>query len=132
MLFAFAGAAIETCFSGAYSIAQFFGWPWGKFRKPAAAPAFTVAWMTIFGISAAIIALGIDPVQLVEYAIVFSVIILPLSYFPILMVARDKKYMGGFANGRLANCLGWFYLIVLTIAGIAAVPLLILTHGGKG
>jgi manganese transport protein len=132
MFFAFSGAAIETCFSGAYSIAQFFGWPWGKYRKPAGAPRFTVAWFTIFTLSMLIVSTGIDPVEIVEYAIVFSVIILPLSYFPVLMVAKDRQYMGGFANGKLSNTLGWFYLILLTICGVAAIPLLILTHGGKG
>ena len=75
---------------------------------------------------------GIDPVQIVEYAIVFSVIILPLSYFPVLMVAQDRQYMGGFTNGKLSNTLGWFYLILITIFGVGAIPLLILTHGGKG
>jgi manganese transport protein len=132
MFFAFAGAAIETCFSGAYSIAQFFGWPWGKYRKPAGAPRFTIAWLVIFTIAMLIVITGINPVEIVEYAIVFSVVILPLSYFPVLMVAKDRQYMGGFANGKLSTTLGWFYLILLTICGLAAIPLLILTHGGKG
>lgn len=132
MFFAFGGAAIETCFAGAYSVAQFFGWPWGKYRKPAGAPRFTIAWLTFFTLAMLIVITGIDPVQIVEYAIVFSVIILPLSYFPILMVAKDRQYLGGFANGKLSNALGWFYLILLTICGVAAIPLLILTHGGKG
>jgi manganese transport protein len=132
MFFAFGGAAIETCFAAAYSIAQFFGWPWGKYRKPAGAPRFTIAWLTIFTLGMIIVITGIDPVQIVEYAIVFSVIILPLSYFPVLMVAKDRQYMGGFVNGKLSNTLGWFYLILLTIFGAAAIPLLILTHGGKG
>jgi Mn2+/Fe2+ NRAMP family transporter len=30
ILFAVGGAAIETSFSGAYNLAQFFGWKWGK------------------------------------------------------------------------------------------------------
>ncbi len=29
------GAALETALSSGYSIAQFPGWPWGKFRRPA-------------------------------------------------------------------------------------------------
>ncbi|HKP45967.1 MAG TPA: divalent metal cation transporter, partial [Pyrinomonadaceae bacterium] len=34
MFFAFGGAAIETALSGAYNLAQFLGWPWGKYRPP--------------------------------------------------------------------------------------------------
>ena len=32
--------------------------------------------------------------------------------------------MGEHANGRLANALGWCYLVVVTVAALAAVPLL--------
>ena len=34
ILFAVGGAAIETSFSGAYNLAQFFGWQWGKKERP--------------------------------------------------------------------------------------------------
>src|SRR4051812_40244513 len=33
VLFAFGGAAVDTCFSAAYNLAQFQGWPWGKKAK---------------------------------------------------------------------------------------------------
>ena len=48
MLIAFGGAAVETCLSAAYSVAQFFGWPWGRYRKPAETPRFTLAWLVAF------------------------------------------------------------------------------------
>ena len=74
---------------------------------------------------------GVDPIAVVEYSIVFSVVILPLTYFPLVLVARDRRVMGEHASGRLANTLGVFYLIVVTLAALAAVPLLIATHGGR-
>jgi hypothetical protein len=36
------GAALETTLSGGYVLAQFLGWPWGKFRRPAEAARFHV------------------------------------------------------------------------------------------
>ena len=48
MLFAVAGAAVETCMANAYSIAQFFGWEWGRHKKPWEAPRFTIAWIVLF------------------------------------------------------------------------------------
>jgi len=42
MLFAVAGAAVETCMANAYSISQFFGWVWGRHKKPWEAPRFTI------------------------------------------------------------------------------------------
>lgn len=132
MFFAFGGAAIENALSGAYNLAQFFGWPWGKFLPPKSAARFNLAWIVIFILATLIIITGVDPVQLVEYSIISAVVILPLTYLPILLAAQDKDYMGNHANGRLANVLGWFYLIVITIAALAAIPLLIVTHGGEG
>ena len=132
MFFAFAGAAIETSLTNAYNLAQFLGWPWGKFRPARGAARFTLAWAATFALSALVIITGVDPVSVVEYSIVFSVVILPFTYFPLLVIAADRNVMGEHANGRLANALGWFYLVVITLAALAAIPLLIITHGGQG
>jgi Mn2+/Fe2+ NRAMP family transporter len=132
MFFAFGGAAIENALTGAYNLAHFFGRSWGKFRPPKDAPRFNFAWMAMFVLAALIIATGVDPVQVVEYSIIFAVVILPLTYFPMLLVARDETYMGRFKNGPLANILGWFYFVVIVLAALAAIPLLIITHGGEG
>ena len=132
MFFAFAGAAIETAMSAAYNFSQFLGWPWGKFRPPQQASRFTLSWVVVFVLATLVVLTGIDPIKVVEYAIVFSVVVLPLTYFPMLMVAQDRNVMGEYANGPLASVLGWFYFIVITLAAIAALPLMIATHGGQG
>jgi manganese transport protein len=131
MFFAFAGATIENCLSVAYNITQFFNWDWGKSRKPREVPRFTGIWIAVMVLASAIIFTGVDPVQVVEYAIVFSVVILPFSYYPVLRTARDRGIMGAHANGRIADALGVFYLVLVTLAAAAAIPLLIVTHGGK-
>jgi Mn2+/Fe2+ NRAMP family transporter len=132
MFFAFGGAAIENALSGAYNLAHFFGWTWGKFRPPKDAPRFSLSWIVIFFAAAAIVLTGVDPVEVVEYSIIFSVVILPLTYFPMLLVAQDPDEMGPYVNGKLANILGWAFLILISIAALAAIPLLIITNGGKG
>jgi Mn2+/Fe2+ NRAMP family transporter len=132
MFFAFAGAAIENALSAAYNLAQFCGWPWGKFRAPRDAPKFHVAWIVVLLVATGIILTGVDPVSVVEYSIVFSVVILPLTYLPMLVVARDPVTMGRHTNGWLAESLGWGYFVINVVAAAAAIPLLVLTHGGKG
>jgi manganese transport protein len=132
MFFAFGGAAIETALSSAYNLAQFAGWPWGKHKPKHETGRFTLSWLAVFALGTMVALTGINPVSIVEYSIVFSVVILPFTYFPVLMVARDRRIMGRHANGVLANALGWFYLVLITVAALAALPLLILTHGGKG
>jgi manganese transport protein len=132
MFFAFAGAAIETALSSAYNLAQFFGWPWGKHRKPREASRWTLAWIAAFVLAAAIVMTGVDPIRVVEYSIVFSVVILPLTYFPLMALSRDRETMGAYANGPIASTLGWAYFVLISIAAVAAIPLLVLTHGGEG
>jgi manganese transport protein len=132
ILFAVGGAAIDTCFSGAYNLAQFFGWEWGKHRKPTDAPRFTIAWAVLLVLALLVIITGIDPVMLTEYSVIFSVVALPLTYIPILLVANDKAYMGRYANGRIANAFGAFYLLVIVAVALTAIPLMIITHQGQG
>src|SRR6185437_16884644 len=132
ILFAVGGAAIETCFSGAYNTAQFFGWRWGKKEPPAAASRFTLAWLVIFALAFLVVMTGYDPVKLTEYSVIFSVVALPLTYLPILLVANDHTYMGSKTNGRLANFFGVLYFFVIIAIALAAIPLLFLTHGGQG
>jgi Mn2+/Fe2+ NRAMP family transporter len=131
MFFAVAGAAVETCLANAYSVAQFFGWIWGRHKKPWEAPRFTITWLVLFLLALGIILTGIDPMKLVEFAILFSILVLPLTYLPLLLLAGDKGYMRQYANGRFAKILGWLYFAVITIAAIAALPLFILTSGGN-
>jgi manganese transport protein len=132
MLFAVGGAAIETCMANAYSVAQFFGWEWGRHRKPWEAPRFTIAWIVLFLAELGILLTGADPMKLVEYAILFSILVLPLTYLPLLLLAGDKSYMREHANGWPGKILGWFYFAVVTAAAIAALPLFVLTSGGQG
>ena len=132
MLFAIGGATAETALAGAYNVGQFFGWQWGKYKRPSGAPRFTLVWIAMIVLGTLIIVTGLDPVQVTEAAVLFSVVALPLSYLPVLLVANDPTYMGDQVNGRLANVLGWLYFVVIVVVAIAAIPLLIATNMGQG
>ena len=132
MLFAVAGAAVETCMANAYSVSQFFGWEWGRHSKPWNAPRFTIAWIVVMVLALAIVLTGVDVMTLVDYAIVLSIVVLPLTYLPLMLLANDKSYMKQHANKWLAKSLGWFFFVIVTAAAIAAIPLYLLTSGGQG
>jgi Mn2+/Fe2+ NRAMP family transporter len=132
MLFAVSGAAVETCMANAYSIAQFFGWEWGRHKKPWEAPRFTLAWIIAMLVALAIVLTGVEVMNLVGYAVVFSIVVLPLSYLPLMLLANDRSYMREYANKWLAKGLGWLFFVVVTVAAIAAIPLYVLTSGGQG
>jgi manganese transport protein len=131
ILFAVGGASIDTVFAGAYNLAQFCGWEWGRYRHPRGAPRFTVTWLALLALALAIVSTGVDPVMLTEYAVIFSVVVLPLTYIPILLVANDRTYMGRYGNGRLANGFGLLYLVVIMVVALTAVPLMVLTNVGQ-
>jgi manganese transport protein len=88
--------------------------------------------VAIFALALLVVMTGYDPVKLTEYSVIFSVVALPLTYLPILLVANDHSYMGSHVNGKLANFFGVFYFIVILVIAVAAIPLLLLTHGGQG
>jgi Mn2+/Fe2+ NRAMP family transporter len=132
MFFAVAGAAVETCLANAYSIAQFFGWMWGRHKKPWEAPRFTITWILLFLVALAIVLSGVDVMTLVEFAVLFSILVLPLTYLPLVLLGGDRTYMGEHVNGVVSKTLSWTYLAIVTAAALAALPLYFLTSGGNG
>ena len=124
------GAALETTLSSGYTLAQFFGWSWGKFRKPAQAARFHLTMIIALLIGVGVLATGVDPIAVTEFSVVFSAIALPLTYLPILIVANDTQYMGEDINGKPTNVLALIYLVIILIASIAAIPLMIVTGMG--
>jgi manganese transport protein len=125
------GAALETTLSSGYILAQFFGWSWGKFRRPAQAARFHVAMMLCLVIGVGILATGVDPIQVTEFSVVFSAVALPLTYLPILVIANDREYMGDDVNGRPTNVVGMVFLVLILVAALAAIPLMIVTGAGS-
>jgi Mn2+/Fe2+ NRAMP family transporter len=79
-----------------------------------------------------IVLTGVEVMNLVDYAVVLSIVVLPLSYLPLMLLANDKSYMGQYANKWLAKGLGWLFFVIVTVTAVAAVPLYLLTSGGAG
>jgi Mn2+/Fe2+ NRAMP family transporter len=126
------GAAMETGLSAGYTVAQYFGWSWGKLRRPRDAARFHTVVLVSILVGVAVLCTTIDPIQLTEYTLVFSAVALPLTYLPILIVANDRGYLGDRVNGKLANALGVVYLVIVFAAAIAAIPLMLITRMGGG
>lgn len=124
------GAALETTLSSGYTLAQFFGWPWGKFRRPSQAARFHLTMIVCLVIGVLVLATGVDPVTVTELSVVFSAIALPLTYIPILIVASDSEYMGEHVNGRVFGAVGLLYLGIIMVVSVSAIPLMIITGAG--
>jgi Mn2+/Fe2+ NRAMP family transporter len=130
MFAAIFSAALETGLSAGYTVSQFFGWQWGKFVRPRTAARFHLVVLLSIGFAAALVLTSVDPVKVTEYSIVLSAAALPLTYFPILVVANDRTYMGDRTNSRLLNAFAFPYLVLLLLVAVATIPLIIITKGG--
>jgi Mn2+/Fe2+ NRAMP family transporter len=125
------GAALETALSCGYTVAQYFGFQWGKFVRPAEAPRFHLVALASIAAGMGLVLTTLDPVKITEYSIVLSAAALPLTYFPILVIANDPDYLGEKVNSRFTNALGSVYLALLVVVAVVTIPLMILTKAGS-
>lgn len=130
MFAAIFSAALETALSSGYTIAQYLGWQWGKFVRPREAPRFHLVVIVSMLMAVGIVLTTLDPIKVTEYSIVLAAAALPLTYFPILIVANDRAYMGDKVNSRPLNAIAFAYLVLLTVVSIATIPLMIWTKAG--
>jgi Mn2+/Fe2+ NRAMP family transporter len=126
-----AGASVETMLSGGYNLCQFYNLPWGKNRKARDVPVFSLSWIGILVIGALLVLSGFDPLKLVNISVVFGMVVMPLTYYPIMRVAMDRGVMKRHVNSRTDTAVGLLFLILITFAAVAAIPLMILTDSGQ-
>jgi hypothetical protein len=85
---------------------QHQGWKWGKRFRLLNEPRFTLSLAGFLLLGFAIAQTGVDPISLTEYAVIFSIPVLPLTYLPILLVGNDRAVMGKHVNGPSRACPG--------------------------
>src|SRR5438309_1954424 len=115
-----ASAAVETALSGGYNVCQFFGLKWDKNLPPKQVPVFTATWVAMLVVALVLAMTGIKPLTLVNFSIVFGMLIMPLTYYPILKSAGDRELMGEHVTGKAQQTLGWVFFGIIVIAALAA------------
>jgi Mn2+/Fe2+ NRAMP family transporter len=98
--------------------------------KPKEAPRFHLVVLLTLVAALILVQSSINPIKLTEFTIALVAVAAPLTYLPILLLANDPRYVGDKTNSWLSNALGTVLLGVMVVAGIAAIPLLIITKGG--
>jgi len=124
------GATVETMLSGGYNICQFYNLRWGKNQKARDVPFFSASWIGMLIIAALLSLSGLDPLKLVNISVIFGMVVMPLTYYPIMRVAMDKGIMKRHVNSRADTAMGMVFLVLITLAALAAIPLTIVTHSG--
>ena len=105
--------------------------PWGKNQPSRAVPAFTAIWMGMLGLAMGVALTGIRPLQLVNISVIFGMVVMPFTYYPILRAAADKKLMGKHVNSKFDSVVAALFLVLIIVAAAVAVPLMILTNSGQ-
>jgi Mn2+/Fe2+ NRAMP family transporter len=54
-----------------------------------------------------------------------------LTYFPILIVANDARFMGRWVNRRWTNAAGILFLLVMVVVSVVTLPPMFLTKAGQ-
>ncbi len=107
--------------STAYAVAESFGWRYGLYRKLKQAYAFygVIIISMVFGVVANFFHL--DPIKGLIYAAVANGLIAPVMLFFIIRISRNKMIMGKYRSGIVSTTFMWVTIIIMTIAGVAAI-----------
>jgi manganese transport protein len=124
-------AAAECALSIGYSVGQFFGWSWGKDRRPREAPRFHLVCLIAILAATAFVLTSVDPITVTILSVVLGAAAVPLTYFPVLVVANDPDYMSRRVNGRWLNALATVFLGLMVITMAVTLPLIFFTKAGK-
>ncbi|WAL68981.1 divalent metal cation transporter [Amycolatopsis cynarae] len=124
-------AGAESALSLGYSVSQYFGWSWGKWRRPADAPRFHLVCLTGTIAATAFMLTTIDPITVTIVSVVLGAAAIPLTYLPLLVVANDREYMGRYVNKRWQNGLAMLALLVMVVVSVVTLPLIFATKAGQ-
>ncbi|WP_297601295.1 divalent metal cation transporter [Mycobacterium sp.] len=124
-------AACECALSIGYSVGQFFGWGWGKFKPPVDRPRFHLVCLLAIVAATAFVLTSLDPIAITIVSVVLGAAAIPLTYFPVLVVANDRDYLGKYANRAWTNVLATIFLVLMVVTSIAKIPLIFFTKAGQ-
>ncbi len=111
--------------SGAYAVAEAFGWKCGLDERPGRAKEF---YLVMGGSTVGALLLnfvGVPPVKALFWTSVINGFLAPPLLVVIMLIANNRAVMGGRVNGRALNALGWLTAALM----FAAAAGLILTWG---
>lgn len=107
--------------SSSYAIAESFKWQEGLSKKLRQAYAFYGVIIISMIIGLGINFIGLNPIQALIYAAVANGVVAPMVLVPIVIISSNKKIMGDWVNKPLTTFIGWIVVIIMALAGGAAI-----------
>ena len=107
--------------SSSYAISESFGWKHGLYRKLKEGYAFYGVIIVSILCGILLNLLHIDAIKALIYSALANGIIAPIILIFIVRLSSDRKVMGDYVNKKPAKILGWATVVLMAIAGIAAI-----------
>jgi len=107
--------------ASSYAISESLGRHQGLNNKLAQAPAFYGVIIISMLAGLAINFIGLNPIKALIYAAVANGIVAPIVLVLIVLLARNKKIMGEWANRKHTTVIGWLLTGLMAASGIAAI-----------
>ena len=111
--------------SSSYAVSEAFGRRQGLNNKLKDAYTFYGVIIISMLIGLGINFIGINPIKALIYSAVANGIVAPVVLTLILLLSGNKRIMGEWVNGRFVKTVGWGVVLLMSVAGIAAVYSLI-------
>ena len=101
------------------AICEAFGWERGADRTWEEAPTYRGIITGVIMLSGILVILpGVDLFEIMMSAQVINGVLLPVLLVFLVLVARDRRIMGEYRNGRLWNVLTWVTIVLITVLTI--------------
>jgi Mn2+/Fe2+ NRAMP family transporter len=111
-------AAVVLPLTTTYAITEAFGWERGVGRRFREAPAFIGIYTAMIVIGAVVLIPGAVLGLLTQIPNIINGVLLPPLLLIMLLIINDRRVMGRYVNGPLANVASWVtvgFVILLTI-----------------
>jgi NRAMP (natural resistance-associated macrophage protein)-like metal ion transporter len=107
--------------SSSYALAESLRWKEGLYRDLGQAKAFYGVIIISMLVGLGINFIGLDPIKALIYAAIANAIVAPVVIFFIVRISSSHKFMGGWANKKSTNVIGWIVFALMSVAAVAAI-----------
>ncbi len=107
--------------SSAYAISESLGKRQGLNSKLKQGYAFYGVIIISMLVGLALNFIGLNPIKALIYSAVANGIVAPVILVLIVLIARNKKTMGEWRNGKFSGFFGWILVMLMGLSGIAAI-----------
>jgi Mn2+/Fe2+ NRAMP family transporter len=123
-------AACVLPLTTAYAICEAFGWERGVDRSWAEAPTFKALFTLIIIVSCVVVLVpGVDLMGIMLTAQFVNGVLLPVLLIFLVRIINDRRVMGAYRNGRLANVLSYLTIIVVVVLSVVLLVMQVLGIG---